>query len=687
MSFLLSIFSILQTFQVIWFDTDVDVKLNDNIEAYVHIPYCELYDDGVLVDTEIGYRFNGVNRTFISTVQTSYVKVYGIDYEAYFEAYDLYSVKTVYFNVYDDVPPTFLYIPTYAFDVGEELPDFYAFITYSDNYDDDENIRCVIDDSYIQIDEIGIYPMYYYLYDSSNNLTKEVKYVEVSDHSAPIITLIKDIDISYGENHIDINTFFKVTDKESELVSVYLDDSMVNYNVLGTYQVIITATNQSSLTTSKPYEVELVDTSPPELILKSFMDISVFNKDALSTLDDYILSVRDNYDDMDRTDVEISHDIDIEHIGSYHVYFEVEDSSNNKTQKVLEVEVVDDISPEIKPNQELVFIVDSMEPIWKAYFDISDNYNDVLALDIGIDIDVDMKKIGMYYIEITVEDKSKNTGYYEGYVEIKDTISPTIEQVQDIIITDFSKKSYQIYFSFFDNYDEQESLEFSIDDKDINELVVGIYPITIKCTDQSGNISSLETEVYVIDSIKPTIELTTYHVILPLDALKLNYDSYIYRASDNYDNLTKDMVFISNNINYQEIGVYKVVYYLEDYALNKGEAEMIVVIDDLERPVVSMADLVVLVNDSIDYLSDIDIRDDSSYTIIYDDTYIDSSFPGNQYLTYIVQDERGNFTKYIRKITIVEAYQTIKILKYVPIGLILLGSGLSIYYVYKKNKY
>ncbi len=686
MSFLLSFMTLIQMFQVTWYDTNVDVELNDSIEDYVEIPYASLFDDGILVDTEVTYKFNGVNRTFLSTVQTSYVKVYAIDYEVYFPEYDIHDITTVYFNVIDRESPEFIYVPNYEMDVGADLPNLLINVLYQDNYDELEDMRLSVNDSYVNTDVIGRYPIYYYLFDSSNNLTTYEAYIDIYDHSGPIITLDKPLLISYGSYSIDYNEYFSIDDKESDQLSVLYDDHLVNYDHLGTYKFTVTAINESLVKTTKTFDLVIIDTVSPTLILKTNQKIDVFDYDKLNHLDDYILDIYDDYDVLTVSDVEISNDINIDEVGLYQIHYQVFDHSGNVKEETIEVLVVDREPPQILIDDHITLEVFDVEPIWKTYFEIKDNYDPITILDIEIEIDINMDKVGFYYMHILVTDKSKNIGSYEGYVEVVDRVSPEIEQINDIVITDFSEKTFENYFVFSDNYDDVDDLNFTVDADQVNYLKIGSYQIIVYCYDQSGNERELETYVYVIDTISPELLLTTTKLILPLHSKAINLMDYIYKVSDNYDQLNLSDVITLEEINYDQIGIYQVTYFIDDLSLNREEKSLYVFIDDLEKPQVSMTDIEIKLGEEPDYLLGIEVIDESSYEIIYDKTYIDVNKIGNQYLTYIIRDQRGNYTKYIRSFTISDESNSIDVESMLPSIVVFIAGILVIAYVIYKNK-
>lgn len=685
MSFLFSIFTLIASYQVIWTHTFIDVKLGDQIEDYTKIPSAQLYIDGKLIDTNATYQYNGVNRTFISTVQTSYVKAYEIDYEVYFSEYDISHIATITFNVCDQIPPTFLYMPHFQMDIFENIPDLSENVIYSDNYDDVIDLKLIINDNEINNQKAGRYFIYYELMDTSFNITKLSTYIDVIDHEAPTIEIKKDIIISYGQTFISIDDFLEIKDNSNEYLSVIIVDDEVDYSKIGTYMITVIAIDSSKLKTIENIKVEIIDDEAPVLMLSAPYEIDVYDDDIFNHLSNYILSISDNYDQLTIDDVSIISDIDITTLGSYHIYFKVLDQSNNICEKTLTVKVVDNKSPSIELIAPLIFEVFSPKPFFFMYFNIFDNYDQFGELTLSFDDDVNMNKIGLYQIIVEVKDSSKNIGLYYDYIEIVDTKAPEIEQLNDIIITTFEAISYESYFSYFDNYDLKEDIIIIFDDSQINYSQIGTYSLKIIAFDLSNNEKMNIVDVFVVDIEPPVLQLNTLYVYIGLFHEIIDFTQYITKISDNYDALLLSDVEINHALNYDKIGKYEVRYDINDHSLNHTIIILNVYVDDLVKPMVEMSDLVIYQNDLINYYEDIHIVDDSSYKIIVDENYIDTSLLGTQYVTYVILDERGNYTKYIRKVTIINLDESIDYIAYLPVLIVVLIGFSSGFYIYKKH--
>jgi len=299
MSFLFSWIRLtLCLFNVVWTNTIVEVPLDEDINQYIEVPQALLYNDGVLIeDAQAYYQRTGVNRTFLSTVNTSYVKSYYIYYEVFFELYDMRNVTQIEFSVVDITPPEIKYYPTFSIEYGEALPIYESFIRFEDNYDDVNSIRIEIDDSKVNPSKVGIYDIFISVIDTSFNISHAKTTLSILDQTAPSMSLIKPIILDVGTSFI-IDDFIEIKDNYDIQVSVQVIDDQLDLHTLGNYELTVTATDLSQNSTIETFLVSVVDRVPPDLILKSYPEpIEVYQDLNDFDLLSYVLLVSDNYDE------------------------------------------------------------------------------------------------------------------------------------------------------------------------------------------------------------------------------------------------------------------------------------------------------------------------------------------------------------------------------------------------------
>lgn len=686
MSFLCAIFNFtILLFNVSWTNKRVDVPLNANIDHYISIPQANIYENGVLIEgANVHYVYNGINHTFKSTIQTSYVKVYTLYIEAYFEDQGVKDVARIEYNVYDDIKPEITYIKEFKINYGEKLPDFKEGLVYNDNYDKKTDLIINVDTTNINQSKLGTYLVVYRIRDLSNNENVFTKSFHIVDKTAPDIKLKKPIVLNV-HSVLQISDFITVSDNYDQTIRLKVFDGNVNYHQLGEYEIRVVATDLSNNYSEAFLLAKIVDTTPPEIILRSYPEpIAVYENFLDEELKKYILTVSDNYDALTIDDVLLTHDIDATRLGTYTIHFKCSDQSLNTTIKSLKIEVVDREKPEIEVIKPFVFEVFSESPILREHFIVSDNYSDVDDLVVNIVTSYNINKTGKYDLKIEVSDKNKNKLLYLTTIHIVDLTPPDIIQTSDIMITDFTAKDLSIYFKAKDLYDGEKTI-LTVDDQRVNYKIKGSYDITVYAYDQSENLSMLETKVHLIDISNPTLILKSDKVYLNIGERLNNLGNYILEVDDNYDALSIDDVFIEEAVDYQKIGKYEIYYLVKDSSLNTTQKTIEVYIDDRTPPSISGENLYISMYENVDLLTNLVFFDNVGiYKIYYEPQIIDTSQPGSYVITYTAQDYRGNISRFSRTIYINEVNQKYKINEFIPLIVVVMSSIAVLYYLYKK---
>jgi len=688
MSFLLSIFTFINilTIRIEWFYTEIVVQLGDNIEHYLMIPEAKLYVDDVWIENPlVFYERDGVERTFKSTINTNVTRDYILKYRVTFSTYYVSSVQSITFQVVDEVPPIIDQLPSFLLPVGQKLPLLSEGLLYHDNYDSILNISVSIDSSSVVLTRTGTYPIIYQIRDGSGNLAEKTSTLTIYDHLPPEITVKKEIQIPYGES-LSWRDFFTVKDNYDLVLSVRIDDQYVDYQHVGVYPFSITATDSSGLSTVLFQEVIITDLDPPTILLKSLpAPISVGSDVSDIDFSSYIVSITDNYDQLDISDVTFHHDIEIDVVGTYRIYYKVIDHSGNITEEELIIKVSDLEAPDITINIPFIYQVFDSDPHLINQFSYSDNYSRMEEMTCKITATYKMNVVGDYPITIEVTDRAGNKTIYRGYIEVKDVDAPVITQLNDIIITDFEQKDLTFYFSTEDNYDPASKISISIDDSDVDYEKIGSYAIDVEATDQSGNVKMMETEVIVIDMIQPVLTLSIKALTVEVGTTPLDLTKYIEEATDNYDDLDKNAVLITESIDYEVLGVYPIIYLLKDTSLNVTELTLYLTIDDRTPPVVEFTRISIFAGSTFNPLEGVQVNEQSnSYTIQYFPYLLDTSIPGNKTITYVITDDRGNYTVSNRIIEIIPESNNPSLISFLPVVLItLIGAGAS-YYFWKR---
>jgi len=680
-------FFVVLTTTVQWVNDVLVIPLFGDIESVKNQPEARLYVDGYwVVGARVTYERNGVEWTYLSTVNTAHVRNYTIKYRAYFPDYNLYDVHPITFSVVDVLPPVIVRMDEVRVSVGEKMPDLKQNLIVTDNYYAYEDLTIVFDTSGVNLSRVGRYTLYVRISDPSGNITHGQTMFHVVDLMPPSITILKPIIINVNSTW-QWQSFFSVKDNVDTVLTVVIDDQHVNYHLLGTYTISVNVTDRSGNQIIETIMVEVKDLDPPTLQLRTKMPvISLFENIDRDLLESYIVSLDDNFNQLNVSDVIITHDIDANTPGTYTVIYRVMDESNNVTQKELKVSVQDITPPIIVLTDSLEVDVFSVEPFWITFFEYSDNYTSKERLTIKLSTSVKMNIVGEYPISLDISDASGNLSSYRGYIRVIDRIPPTVIQLSDVVITDFTKKPLEFYFQATDQYDTSSQLTIIIDDQDVDYETIGMYQAWCEISDRSSNQTRLAFDIMVIDQTSPTLTLTKTRVEHSWGKEPIDFILLIDEASDNYDGLSKEHVIIEHEVDWQSLGQYEVHFTLTDYSFNTTHVQLVVIIDDRIPPTLHFDDLIIRQYDDFDFWEGVQVSDNHliQKTYVFP-SHIDSSKPGRHLVTYVAMDERGNYVTKDRLITIEPEIPSYELQSLLPIGVILCIGGVILYIIYKKG--
>ncbi|MGZ8506278.1 MAG: immunoglobulin-like domain-containing protein, partial [Bacteroidia bacterium] len=199
----------------------------------------------------------------------------------------------------------------------------------------------------------------------------------------------------------------------------------------------------------------------------------------------------------------------------------------------------------------------------------------------------------------------------------------------------------------------------------VNANAVGSYDVTFSVTDMSKNTATVKRHVIVIDTIMPTIALVGSSSVLHevgssyLDSGVTVNDNY-YSEAELRNNLT-----MQSNVDENKVGIYTVVYVLEDpYSGKTVSVSRTVEVRDTEKPTVALNGNPVDEIEVFSTYSDLGVTADDNYdnnpTITKTGSYY-TSFPngratklGTYNIIYTVTDQSGNSVSVTRDITVVD---------------------------------
>ena len=317
------------------------------------------------------------------------------------------------------------------------------------------------------------------------------------DKEAPEIVSNR-VEVSYGEK-FDLNAI-NITDNQDERDDLIVDIKAGNVNTkqLGTYEVLVSASDSSSNIATKEILVEVVDDKAPEFkvvgVDKGYVVQVPIN--GSNDVSNYVSAI-DNVDGDVSPFIETDKALDASKPGIQDITLSVTDSSGNVTEKTFEFAVSDLTPPSVTLLEGENIIIDyASEFKLENYLVASDDMGSVTNTIIG---SVDTRKEGeTQTIKVSTKDDAKNEVVSTLNFNVKDIIGPKINlssnEVEVAKGDAFDPRMYLV--SAIDNKDGDVTADVSVGNIDTN--TTGNKSVEFSVLDAAGNksVASLSVKVY-----------------------------------------------------------------------------------------------------------------------------------------------------------------------------------------------
>lgn len=496
----------------------------------------------------------------VNDMQVDYEKtgMYPLEIAVYDKSGNIGFLKTTV-EILDFLAPTIIQVSDVQINPYETI-DWKRYFDIDDDLD--ETMLITIDDTEVDYNHLGYYQAMICAEDLSKNQTCRPFNVLIKDTTKPNIIL------AVKQPQIDVHTvmteavmltwFIRLEDTyDGENIDVFFRHQ-INTQVIGIYDVIVEAHDQSNNVETKAFNVEVIDLKAPLVQL----NISYFQvKEVLNPLRSYV-DITDNYYEENTLDVKIQSNVDTSILGMYEIEVHVSDPSKNERYYLFFIEVLDLTPPSIESTEAMIISNFSM-PDYLIRLNITDNYDTLDALHIDVDDDhVDYAIPGIYTIHITLTDRSGNRSYHDIDIIIVDIMPPMIELYETTIIIELGMTSIELEKNIKNVSDNISSITVDdvtiIEDVDINRI--GLYPVIYQLVDDAGSMTEMIAYVKIQDTVAP---------IVHAEPLRHIYQTSIdmYEGIDVTDESDVDIRIISQGFT-PEVGTYFVTYIAYDVAGN-----------------------------------------------------------------------------------------------------------------------
>jgi hypothetical protein len=458
----------------------------------------------------------------------------------------------------------------------------------------------------IEAENTGMYYDYYqvdsFQLEEGSVSTDFEEYMEpYIDITAPDFSGTGAIVVSYDEDrtlleilHDSIMVWDEVDGDLTNQIQVLSDSYTDNSSLVGQYPVDIKVSDSSGNQSVTTIILMVKDEVAPHIIGPNDISVDVNDGVGIDSIVDQYLAIYDTYDtELIRTYTINEYSPNMMYLGSYEVVLEVSDQQGNTASHSMTISVIDSEAPSVSGNLEFTVDIDdtvSLESIIET-LTITDNYDTVISISVVNDTySINADKIGIYSVDLRIEDTSNNTKDFSISIEVYDQKPPLIVGPSSITISyeePLSMEEILALFTITDNETDSINLQVNIiqDSYSIRASLTGEYFIEFQVMDNSQNLSQHRIDIYIIDTIPPIIFLDQSNVVLSPSVSFTKYDALqLLKESGNLEDKEYQITVVTDEYTeYKEIpGEYTYIVEFMDDAGNTFTKEFQIIVQEEE---------------------------------------------------------------------------------------------------------
>ena len=465
------------------------------------------------------------NLTIVNSVDTSIVGSYTVTFDTSDSAGNNATTVTRTVNVTatpDTTPPVISLIGNSNITIEQNTEYNEQGAQATDNIDNTAEItsRIVISSS-VNNTTVGIYTLNYDVFDNAGNaaptVSRTIQVVAAADTTPPTITLS-------GDNPLELTvggTFnepgYSANDDVDGTItgSVTVNTSAINTNIIGSYSVTYTVSDNASnsVTVTRTVNVSAApDTTPPTITLlgNNPLEVTVggsYNEPGYTATDNVDGTITGSV--MMNTSA-----VNTNTVGSYPVTYNVSDNAGNAATTVtrtINVTAAPDITPPVITLVGGNPVEITVGGIYNEQgASATDNVDGDISGSITINSSaVNTNAIGSYSVSYDVSDTANNNATTAmrtvNVVAIPDTTPPTItllgDNPQEIVL---GGTYVEQGANASDNVDVINSGSIAINSSAINTGIIGSYTVTYNVSDTAGNNATTITRTVNVVSATTT---------------------------------------------------------------------------------------------------------------------------------------------------------------------------------------
>ncbi|MFF2590610.1 immunoglobulin-like domain-containing protein [Peribacillus butanolivorans] len=533
-------------------------------------------------------------------------------------------------------------------------------VTAKDNVDG--NITSLIGISgKVDTKKIGNYTLTYKVTDTAKNTTTVKRVVTVKkDTTNPTITGATNKTAYLGYS-FDAKSGVKATDNaDGNITSKIKITGQVNTKNEGTYKLKYSVTDNGRntrtvtrvITIKKDKEKPKITGATNKTVYKGY---SFDPKTSVTATD--------NVDGNITSKITISGKVNDNDVGIYKLQYTAIDKTGNKTTVTRTITVKKDTTkPQITGAEDKTINYGaSFDP--KSGVKATDNIDGTITSKMTITGSVNVRKVGTYKLVYSAKDKTDNKITVTRTINVVDKVKPTLTGT-GLKDTSFAIGIYDSFHPLFgitayDNADGNLTSEIKVEGT-VNVDKAGQYTLIYSVTDKSGNKTTAERKVTVIDNIPPKISgvdniyVQYFDPFEPMEGVT---------SSDNNDgDLTSKVVVkaIGEKLNTSDLslsGTFTYEYSVSDEAGNTTTAKRQVTLTYRDAEFFGTGDIKINLGETFDPLEGVTATDmgngEDATSLIEVSGDVDVNSLGTYTLTYRILD-KGFRTGTQRKVTVVD---------------------------------
>lgn len=353
---------------------------------------------------------------------------------------------------------------------------------------------------------LGKYIVYYKAFSIEHNISSTVAITFlVVDVNKPTVTLTKNkVELEFGKTLEDVS-FFTITDDIYSLndLDVKINSDMINYSVLGVYPASITVTDGYGNSTTKAFEVEIIDTTPPVITI---LQPLIFEAGDEINYSKYFMII-DSYNGDVTKFIEVKN-LDINKVGRQQIIVSCKDYSNNSVSLSYHVDVVDEKAPLISlSTYEIELDISNFSSYNADFFQnyiskITDNCKEIL---VEIDCSSLRKKVEDFIVTYTAKDVYGNSSKTNLIVKLRELNGPILICEEKITIKKGEALDLLSLVSVYDEYDINAADTLVVEKNGFDNEKIGTYYVKYSCYNNSGRFTEKTIQIVVDDEVLPEV--------------------------------------------------------------------------------------------------------------------------------------------------------------------------------------